>query len=142
MKSSVRQDILTLILKNQGINYTALRKLIRDKCKNLAYHLLKMENDDEIVSVKNGKYRHCFTWGFPEHKMWLRIYEQYPMPSKIILFLKDNFKATNQTLANICETSSPTISYHLTRMTKSGVVKSERIDGNKLFSLVLIEAGN
>ncbi|MHA1382315.1 MAG: hypothetical protein ACTSR3_01015 [Candidatus Helarchaeota archaeon] len=151
-KNGFREAIIRVIKNKQGITYKKLLdKMLEEESKeredyplgfpisNTQYHLLILESQRIIVSIKYGKYRHYFTEDYPEKKRWFEIFSQYRLPSMIIDFLSDNFSANNKTLCKICDAKQENISYHTTRMVKHGVLNVEKQGRFRLFSLNKLE---
>ncbi|MHA1191262.1 MAG: hypothetical protein ACTSP9_03075 [Promethearchaeota archaeon] len=140
----IRDIIIGIVQKSQGITYVGIINKLEVFSKaenkilpisNTQYHLLILSSNRIIKSVKHGKYRHYFTEEFSDSRMWILIFTQYAIPSKIITFLEGGLSASNQTLMEICKTTQETISYHTTRMVEKEVLVWEKQGRFKLFSL-------
>lgn len=60
---SLRENIYKLILKNPGINFTSLMKMLNVKNGVLAYHLKILEREEMIKSRRDGLYRRFYPEG-------------------------------------------------------------------------------
>jgi predicted transcriptional regulator len=136
IEDSNKVRILNFIKANPG---THLRKIKQDL--NLAmgviqYHLYRLEREQIIVSVRHGLYKRFYA----EKSLRLEDRDILNLLSQeterdIVLYLIKNPLATQKELSEFAKISPSSISWHMKRLSQTGVVTSRRENGAAYYTV-------
>ncbi len=111
------------IQNNPGIYLRQICKDLGLATGNTQYHLFILEKEGKISSKKIGQHRHYYNIEINDerHKLILA-YLRYDTTKDIIIFLIEHRGSTQSDIAQFKHFSSATISWHMSRLIKMGIV--------------------
>jgi len=145
MKRERRSPGITPGLTRRGLIYeyvrghpgSHVRAMARDLSLgtgDLQYHLLWLERHGLIKTRKGGFYRFVFpTMVFREDQELLLGVLSQETPRDILLCLIGAPQMTQGDIARALDHSQPTISWHMERLAKAGLVRKERTNGGAAY---------
>ena len=132
LQLNIRRKIYTLLQKNPGLHARKIAKLLTLQGQLIDYHLLYMEKYGVISSVKEEGYRRYYIagkLGMKERQHIAILRRETPL--KIVLFLLKNPHARYDQLLEHLQISKSTLSYHLQKLLKTGIIEITRIESKK-----------
>jgi predicted transcriptional regulator len=132
----LRKRLTEYIRRNPGVHF---RKISRDldlAIGQLDFHLNALVKGEVLVkdsSTSNARYfvRDKFT---RDERKTLSILRR-EIPRGIVLFLRENPASTPHTILGSFNITHATLSYHLKRLEKAGILEVEQIGRERLYSL-------
>ncbi len=134
---STRRRIYEEIVLNPGLHFRELQSRLNLPTGVLEYHLGVLEREGIIVSKFDGRYRRLFpntTMTREERKIMGALRSK--IGRQIVIFLIEHGKMRHSDLAANLNLSPSTLSYHLTKLIKSGIIAFES-SGRERFYYVL-----
>ena len=121
MDTELRGMLKGMIMAQPGVHYRWLKKNSGRANGTVAYHLKKLEEDEEIRSERDGILKRYY----PVQKKQIRI--RKAIPEAIISLLMTNPDGTSQSeIAYVLDESKQNIYYHMNKLMDSGKVSVEK----------------
>jgi len=134
-----RKKIYTLITKNPGIHLSGIASMLEMRISHIEYHLLQMEHNQSIISIKDekGYYKRYYTedskLGIKNKKLLALLRQE--IPSTIISLLLKNSHLQHKDLIKHFDIGPSTLSYHLQKLVKLGIIEVQTYGKDKGYSL-------
>lgn len=118
------------VARNPGAYFSQIQRGTGLAQGELAYHLRILEEEERLVHLDDGHYKHYFVRNaFPAaHKAMLSVLA-LPQPREILLVICEQPGATGTDIARSLHTTPPNVAWHLKRLTSEGLVTKHR-DGS------------
>jgi len=118
-----RRKIYDLIEKNPGLHLSKIAFLLNIRKSLLEYHLLYLEKNQVITATKEEGFTRYYVVGKigVKEKKLLSLLRQ-DIPLRIILFLLQHSQAKHKEILENFTIAASTLSYHLKKLVKSGIV--------------------
>lgn len=133
-----RRKVYKEIQRSPGIHFRELKRRTGLAIGALQYHLDVLEKTHLIKARKRGKFNRYFPL-VGEHseseKKTLALLREESV-RKIVLFLIEKNRATNSQLSNFLDLAPSTVSFHMQKLLKAGLVEKKRTPKRTYFSLV------
>ncbi|MEM0493030.1 MAG: winged helix-turn-helix transcriptional regulator [Candidatus Thermoplasmatota archaeon] len=132
-----RRAIYETIRKNPGLHARKISELVGLSGQLTDYHLLFLEKHDIISSVKEGGTRRYYIkgkHGVIERKRFSMLRKRTPL--RIILFLLQTQDAQYKDILMNIGVSKSTLSYHLQKLERQGLITSDTAGSNKKYNIV------
>ncbi len=132
-----RKRIYEEILMNPGLHFRELQKRLNMPLGMLEYHLQVLEREGLIVSKMDGKYKRFFadrSMTREERRVMGSLRNE--IARKIVIFLIENGKARHREIASKLNIRASTLSYHLSKLVKAGILARE-IEGRENYYMVI-----
>ncbi len=141
LELDTRKKIYSQVERAPGIHFRELQRRTDLAIGSLQYHLDVLQKQHLVKSRKKGK----FTRFFPvygeqseEEKVALSLFREESV-RKIVLFLVQKKRATNKQLARFLGLAPSTVSFHMQKLIKAGLVEKKRRKKKTYFSLANAE---
>ena len=123
-----RRRIFRLVSKFPGIHLRDIQKRLELSMGVLEYHLNYMEKEQILSAETDGYRKNYFIRADVQHgdKSTLTLLRQ-ETPRRIIILILLKEKATFKDILDDTKTSKSTLSFHMKKLTESGLVISERV---------------
>jgi predicted transcriptional regulator len=120
-----RKQLFELIATNPGLHLSKIAEMLKMRLSLAEYHLQYMEKNKLITSVKDvGYYKRYYVAGdevgIQKRKIISLLREEIPL--KIVLFLLKHSRAKHKEILENFEITSSTLSYHLNKLAKHGII--------------------
>jgi len=135
----IRRKIYETIAKNPGIHLSNIADLLQMRISLADYHLLQMEQQQEIMSIKSekGYYKRYYIknseLGIHNKKLLGLLRQEIPL--KIVLLLLRNKQMRHKDIHQYLNIASSTLSYHLTKLIKQSVIAVQTYGSDKGYVL-------
>ena len=134
---TTRRKIYEEILLNPGLHFRELQARLNMPTGVLEYHLGVLERDGVIVSKMDGRYRRLFpNTAMTRDERRIMGLLRSKIGRRIVIFLIENGKTKHGDLAKNLNISPSTLSYHLSKLVKGGIIERE-ISGRENFYFVI-----
>ena len=136
-KISTRRKIYEEIVLNPGLHFRELQKRLDIPTGMLEYHLSVLEREGVIVSKMDGKYKRFFAnthMSRDERRIMGALRSE--IGRRIVIFLLENGRSRHADMAESLGIRGSTLSYHLTKLVKSGIIGREE-EGREVFYFVI-----
>ncbi len=132
-----RKKIYETIAMNPGLHFRELQRRLNMPTGMLEYHLDVMIKDGIIISRQDGKYRRFFanTVMSTKERKILGVLRN-DVARKIVIFVLEKKMVKHRDIVEHIKLSPSTISYHLDKLVKNGILKRE-IKGRENYYYVL-----
>jgi predicted transcriptional regulator len=133
-----RQRIYNLIEQNPGLHFREVQRRTGLAVGSLQYHLGYLAKKQIIRIEKNGKFTRYYSVAGPqlgESQSTMSLLRQESL-RKIMIFLLTKKRANNTRIAEALGLSPSTISWHLDKLVKAGLIEKKR-KGRKIFYKVI-----
>jgi predicted transcriptional regulator len=119
----IRRKIYNLILKNPGLHAKRIAEILKISGQLADYHLLSLERNELIRSVKEAGYRRYYAEGKlgTEDRKRLSVLRQ-EIPLKIVLFLLKYPASKHGEILDSLNVAPSTLSYHLKKLIKNDII--------------------
>lgn len=119
-----RRNIYDHISAVPGTHFREIHRRLKIPTGVVEYHLRYLEDRDLIVAKKEGRYKRYYITGTlgSQDKMLLSLLRQ-KFPRHILMHLLLNPHTTHKKLRNLFSISASTLSFHLSKLLKSGVIE-------------------
>lgn len=133
-----RKTIYDLIVVNPGLHLSKIAEKLNMRLSLAEYHLQSMEKNHLITAVKDvGYYKRYYIAGdevgVEKRKIVSLLREEIPL--KIVLYLLKHTNAKHKEILENFEITSSTLSYHLNKLVKHGVINVPTYGTEKGYSL-------
>ena len=127
---SNRVRILNFIKANPGTHLRKIKQELNLAMGVIQYHLYRLEREQIIVSARHGLYKRFYAQkGLRlEDRQILNLLSQ-ETERDLVLYLIKNPLATQKELSNFAKISPSSTSWHMKRLSQTGVVTSRRENG-------------
>jgi predicted transcriptional regulator len=137
LELEIRRKIYNLIAKNPGLHARKIAELISLSGQLTDYHLLYLERNKLITSVKEEGYRRYYVEG----KLGLRDRRRIAVlrqetPLKIVLFLLRNPNSQHKDILAYFDIAKSTISYHLQKLVKNEIIVVQGSGKDKRYHVI------
>ena len=135
----IRRKIYNTIAKNPGVHLSEIAKKLHMRISHADYHLLQMEQNQEIMAIKSekGYYKRYYLKNSElgsENKKLLGLLRQ-EIPLKIVLLLLKYHQMQHKDIHQHLDVASSTISYHLTKLIKLNIISVQTYGSEKGYVL-------
>jgi len=122
-----RRRIYGYIQDNPGVHLRKIRKELGLAMGDMQYHLSLLEKSGQIKSRRIGMHRHYYPVTVPDerHEVIFAFLGQ-ETARDILVYLIEHPGSTQGDIADFKNFSSPTISWHMSRLVESGIVTSTK----------------
>ena len=130
-EDSRRVQILEFIKAHPGAHLRGIKQELNLAMGVLQYHLYRLEKDRTIVSRKRGLYKRFYTrldFGAEEEEILGVLFQE--TERDLLLYLSKTPDATPKELSEFARVSASSISWHMKRLVKSGLVEARRQSGS------------
>lgn len=127
---SNRVRILNFIKANPGTHLRKIKQELNLAMGVVQYHLYRLEREEIIVSARHGLYKRFYAERSLrlEDRQILNLLSQ-ETDRDLVLYLIRNPLATQKELSNFARISPSSTSWHMKRLSQTGVVTSRRENG-------------
>ncbi len=126
LELETRRKIYYLVKKQSGCHFREIERISGIQYGTLKYHLNFLTRHGLIISKKDNNNLRYFPSDFrPENIKPLSLLRQKAL-RKIILFLMMNESANHEEIARFIHLSPSTVSWHLNKLIKEGIITSEK----------------
>ncbi len=133
---STRRRIYEEIVLNPGLHFRELQRRLDMPVGMLEYHLNVLLKDELIVSREDGRYIRFFANTYMSHQeRKIMGFLRNEIVRKIIIFLLENGRVKQRDIANFVGISPSTLSYHLNKLVKGGILLREIEGRERYYSL-------
>lgn len=132
-----RQKIYELILRNPGLHQAKIAQMLSMRKSLAEYHLQYLEKNNAIVSIKKEGYRRYFIKDEDvdnKDKQILSVVRQ-EIPFKIVVLLLKHRTLKHKDLLNNFDIAPSTLTYHLTKLVKKGVIEVNKYGDEKGYTI-------
>jgi predicted transcriptional regulator len=122
-----RKKIYRLIEKHPGLNLSTIAEMLQLDVPLVDYHTRYFEKQELVDIVKDSGFKRYYVKGSigAAEQQWFELLRQ-EIPLKIVLYLLKNPYAKHAQMLPLLEISKSTLSYHLKKLMKKGIVRSEK----------------
>ncbi len=134
---STRRRIYEEIVMNPGLHFRELQKRLGMPTGMLEYHIQVLEREGLIVSKMDGKYKRLFantSMTREERRVMGALRNE--VARRIVIFLIENGRSRHGDIANAVGVSASTLSYHLGKLMKGGIIGKE-VQGRETYYFVV-----
>jgi predicted transcriptional regulator len=131
-----RKKIYSILKKNPGLHLSKIAKILNLRVSLVEYHLHYLEKHSLIKSDKHTGYKRYFISGETEsvQKKNFSIIRQKNLLKIVLLLLKQK-QANHKELLSQLEISPATLSYHLKRLVKNGILDIDKKGKTHIYSI-------
>ena len=129
----LRDRILDMISNCPGIHLRELHRNIGCAMGALQYHLNNLENDDIVVSMRNGNARHLYLQGFCDDEQVLRLtsLSRNPTVQLVLSECMANGRITQAELSRTLSLDKSLVSYYVSSLVKNDILRVVRVFGRE-----------
>jgi DNA-binding MarR family transcriptional regulator len=129
----LRDRILTEIEANPGIHLRELHRIIGCAMGALQYHLRILEEEGQVISLRNGNVRHIFTpdYSSDERVMLLTALARNPTVGSILGECAANGQITQATISRTLDVDKSLISYYISSLLEADILRSVKVFGRE-----------
>lgn len=132
-----RRDIYDLIVRYPGLHEREIARRMDISLSTIDYHLHYMEKRGLIVVKKDGRYTRYFAAkkvGMQDKKIISLLRQK--SPRQIVLYLLEHPGAIHKDICDAVGKSPSTISFHLKKLVKAGVVEGVSLGRKTAYKVV------
>jgi predicted transcriptional regulator len=134
-EGSAIERIYRYIQQNPGCHLRQIKMELGVAMGTVQYHLDRLEKAGKISSTKRGFYRYYFPVGIRDNeKDILQILSQ-ETDREIIMFIIERGNPTQAEISNHTMISSPSVNWHIKRLTNIGLISEEKEGKFKRYSI-------
>jgi len=137
LELNTRRKIYNIVAKNPGLHLSRIAEILNMRISLAEYHLVYLEKNQVVVTVKEPGYSRYYIKGEvgTENKKILALLRQ-EIPLKIVLFLLNNINSQHRDILKNIDVAPSTLSYHLRKLMKNGIVAVQTYGEGKGYSIV------
>lgn len=120
----VRGKIHGYVLANPGDHYSSIRSALELTNSSLAYHLRVLEKEELIKSRRDGMYKRFYPKGAKLPDDGGSPFS--PIQERIVEVIRETPGICQKDIASLLGVSSSTVSYHITKLVRRGLITSKR----------------
>lgn len=123
-----RRRIFATVVQYPGLHLREIQRKVSTSARLAEYHLNRLEDLDLVTSREEGGYRRFFPTKTDrgaldeEEKQWLGLMRQ-EVPFAVTLHLLEHGKARHSDLLDVVPVAKSTLSHHVSKMEKGGLVE-------------------
>lgn len=132
-----RKRIYEEIVMNPGLHFRELQRRLNMPTGMLEYHLNVMIKDGIVVARNEGKYRRFFAntvMSSKERKILGLL--RSDIARKMVIFVLENERVNHKRIVEHMGLSPSTVSYHLNKLVKNGILKREIVGRENYYSVI------
>lgn len=131
-----RRKIHEVIAKNPGLHLSKIAEILQMRISHVEYHVNYLEKHELITVEKSTGYIRFYIKGAigVQDKRYLSVLRQKTLLQIVFFLLKNETVQHKDILENIAVSPS-TLSYHLNKLLKHGIVEVQRYGENKGYRL-------
>ncbi|MFW9806577.1 MAG: winged helix-turn-helix transcriptional regulator [Candidatus Thorarchaeota archaeon] len=129
----LRERILSEVESNPGIHLRELHRIIGCAMGALQYHLRILEEDGQVISLRNGNVRHIFTpdYSSDEKVMLLTALARNPTIGSILSECAANGQTTQAVISRSLDVDKSLISYYISSLLDADILRSVKVFGRE-----------
>ena len=136
---TTRRRIYEEILLNPGLHFRELQSRLNMPTGVVEYHLGVLEKEGIVVSKMDGRYRRLYpNTAMTRYERKIMGILRSKIGRRIVIFLIENGRTRHGDLAKNMDISPSTLSYHLSKLIKGGIIGRE-ISGRERYYFVINE---
>ncbi|MGA1822876.1 MAG: winged helix-turn-helix transcriptional regulator [Thermoplasmatota archaeon] len=137
LELDTRKRIFDLIESSPGIHFREIARRLDIPMGVVEYHIHYMIKRDMIISKKEGRYKRYYTEGkHGSREKTVLPFLRKDVPRKIIMHLMLNPGSRHRDLKDQLNVSGSTLTFHLKKMIRKGVLEEKEDEGTKRFYVV------
>ena len=133
----IRRKIYNLITKNPGLHAKKIAEILSIQGQLADYHLLYMERNGLITTIKEEGYRRYYIkgkLGIKERKRIAILRQKTPL--KIVLFLLKNPDSKHREILENFDVAKSTLSYHIKKLVKHEIISEHLYGKDKRYRVI------
>lgn len=133
----VRKKLTEYIRKNPGVHFRQISRDLDLAIGQLDFHLNALTKGEVIIkdgSTSNARYYVRDSFTRDERKVMSHLRRE--IPRGIVIFLMENPGATPHEILDVFDFTHATLSYHLKRLEKAGILRAEQEGKTRHYSAV------
>ena len=138
--SENRLRIYDYIKKNPGAHLRMITRQLKMGMGATQHHLDILENSGKVKSRRINIYRHYYTIEVLEVEHNILAFLRQETAMDILTYLMEHPQSTQSDIINFKRFSAPTISWHMSRLEKAGLVSSIREGRTVRYSIVNMQS--
>jgi DNA-binding MarR family transcriptional regulator len=129
----LRDRVLNEVTDNPGIHLRELHRIIGCAMGALQYHLRILEQEGQVISLRNGNVRHIFTpdYSSDEKVMLLTAMARNPTVGSILSECAANGQTTQAVISRTLEVDKSLISYYISSLLEADILRSVKVFGRE-----------
>jgi predicted transcriptional regulator len=133
---NLRRKIYKLIEKNPGLNLVKIAEILKISWQLADYHLLYLNKEEIITIVREEGYKRYYVKGeiSVESRKKLALLRQ-EIPLKIVMLILEKKSMTHRKILEFFDIAASTLSYHLKKLVKYGLLFYEEIDNERKYMI-------
>lgn len=129
-----RRSIYELIDSSPGIHFREISRRLDIPMGVVEYHLYYLLKNDMIIARKEGRYKRYYTEGkVGSRDKKVLAFLRKKVPREVLIYLMLNPDSRHKDIKNELKVSGSTLSFHMKRMIKKGVIEEDEEGGTKKF---------
>ncbi|MBD3227126.1 MAG: winged helix-turn-helix transcriptional regulator [Candidatus Lokiarchaeota archaeon] len=141
LEQDTRKSIFNLISENEGIHLREICRSLDRKMGVIQYHIQVLEGCNLIDSIKDGRYRRFFTNNKELRKRSNKMIVSFTRRETTSKLLKSIFNHNgtgifHKELAEEANISSQAITWHIKKLIKEEIIKSEKVGRQKKYFIL------
>ena len=133
-----RRNIYNLLEKNPGLHLSKIAELLNLRISLVEYHLLELEKNELVTTTKEIGFKRYYAAtsqiGTKEKQLLSVLRREISL--RIILILFKKTKASHGQILQGLKISPSTLSYHLQKLVKNGILMIILSNGEKEYSII------
>lgn len=129
----LRDRILGEVASNPGIHLRELHRIIGCAMGALQYHLQILEEEGQVISLRNGNVRHIFApdYSDDEKVMLLTALARNPTVSSILSECAANGQTTQAVISRVLDVDKSLISYYISTLLDADILRTVKVFGRE-----------
>lgn len=129
----LRDRVLNEVSTNPGIHLRELHRIIGCAMGALQYHLRILEQEGQVISLRNGNVRHIFTpdYSSDEKVMLLTALARNPTVGSILTECAANGQTTQAVISRTLDVDKSLISYYISSLLEADILRSVKVFGRE-----------
>jgi len=129
----LRDRIVFEVEANPGIHLRELHRIIGCAMGALQYHLRILEQDRQVISLRNGNVRHIFSpnYSSDEKVMLLTALARNPTVGSILGECATNGQITQAVISRTLDVDKSLISYYISSLLEADILRSVKVFGRE-----------
>jgi DNA-binding MarR family transcriptional regulator len=129
----LRDRVLFEVDANPGVHLRELHRIIGCAMGALQYHLRILEQEGQVISLRNGNVRHMFSpdYSSDEKVMLLTALARNPTVGSILGECAANGQTTQAVISRTLEVDKSLISYYISSLLKADILRSVKVFGRE-----------
>ena len=132
-----RRNIFNLIKENPGLHLSKIAETLGMRISLVEYHLIFLIRNQIVIAVKESGYLRFYVKGrvgFQDKKILSLLRQNIPL--RIVLYMLKNSECKHKDICFNIEAAPSTISYHLKKLVKCGLLSVQTYGENKGYTIV------